>query len=97
MAFTGCDTPTRYNHKNFALQQQQNYFLQRMIVLQIFHLYNRISKKVVPFKFKIHCSYSSSPSKKIATITYLYRHHSFTLFHRGLESQSKKQKTKDQL
>lgn len=66
MAFTGHDSPTRYNHKNFVAlqQQQQNYFLQRMIVPPIFHLYDRIGKKVVPFKFKIHCPYSFSPSKK---------------------------------
>lgn len=32
--------------------------------LPIFHLYNRTGKKVVLFKFKIHCPYSFSPRKK---------------------------------
>lgn len=42
----------------------KNYFCQRMIVLLIFHLYNRTSKKVVPFKFKIHCPHSFPPRKR---------------------------------
>lgn len=65
--------------------------------LPIFHLYNRTGKKVVLFKFKIHCPYSFSPSKKKKpklkkSTTYLYRHHRFTSFHGGWISQLKKQK-----
>lgn len=33
----------------------------------IFHLYNRTGKKVVPFKFKIHCPYKNQPLISIGT------------------------------